>query len=83
MALVVGLLLNWYPAGSGALSAEAREIACRVGGAVAPPLTLSALLSAFRLSMMCFLQRQPYFFNTAVLAGMPWANLGLRVAQVQ
>ena len=54
MALVVGLLLNWKPAGSGALSALARAIACR-GGAVALPLTCSALR---KLWMMCSLQRQ-------------------------
>lgn len=52
MALVVGLLLNWKPAGSGALSALARAIACR-GGAVALPLACSALR---KLWMMCSLQ---------------------------
>ena len=55
MALVVGLLLNWKPAGSGALSAFAREIACRAG-AVALLLSLSAFLSALRLCTMCSLQ---------------------------
>ena len=59
MALVLGLLLNWKPAGSGALSAFAREIACR-GGAVAWLLPLSAFLSALRLCMMCFLQGKPH-----------------------